>query len=259
MSNKANFIALLIFGIFTFRIAGAQTQDYDVFQLRFLYNEIKFEQVLSKGNLLLQNQRGISGEHLQQIHKYMALAHYNIGNQDSSRAHFYTLLSLNPEFELDPVQTSPKIVAFFQTIKSAFRSDQQQKTAVPYTEYIFLTDNRPQAGLRSLVLPGWGQYFKLQKKRGFILGSAFLISANAAGITYVLEKKRRDEYRAERNPDNIAAKYAAYNNMSKTRRLLQYAAAGIWATAILDALFTEYNPQLQVDEESIGLALQFRF
>ena len=259
MSNKVAVLVILFVEIFSLHNAVAQTEDYDVFQLRYLYNEIKFAQVISKGNSLLKNRPGIPREHLQEIHKYLALAYYNTGHQDSSRAHFYTLLSLSPDFELDPVQTSPKILDFFQAIKSAFSSDQQQKTAVPYTEYVFLSDARPQAGLRSLVIPGWGQYFKSQKKRGLIFGSAFFGVAGATGVTYFLEKNRRTAYGAERNPQRVAAKYDAYNNMSKTRRLLQYTAAAIWTTALLDALFSKYNPNLQVDKESVGLAIQLRF
>ncbi len=256
MSNKVYPVFFVLLGIFFFRDAHAQTQDYGVFQLRYLYNQIKFEQVISSGKQLLQNQEQISAAHLQEIHKYLALAYFNTGEQDSSRAHFYTLLSLNPEFEPDPVQTSPKILDFFHTIKNAFSSDQKQKTAVPYTEYVFLPDIRLQAAVRSAVLPGWGQVYKMQKKRGLVLGSLFLSSAAATSLTYVLEKNRRTAYRDERDPQIVTAKYDDYNSMSKTRQFLQYVTAGIWLTTVFDAFLTDYHPQIQMEKDYLGLAFQ---
>ena len=98
----------------------AQTKDYEIFQLRFLYNEIKFEAVILQGQNLLKELNSPDKNQLVEIHKYLALSFFNVGNQDSSRTHFYSLLSINPDFEPDPVKTSPKILSFYQDIKSNF-------------------------------------------------------------------------------------------------------------------------------------------
>ena len=57
----------------------AQTKDYEVFQLRYLYNKIVFEDVITQGQKLLKEHDSLNKNMLQEIHKYLALSFFNIG------------------------------------------------------------------------------------------------------------------------------------------------------------------------------------
>ena len=258
MLNK---VQLFFFGISIFISSAliAQTAEYEIFQLRFLYNEIKFEEVISKGNELLKDTEILNKFNLTEIHTYLALSFYNIGKQDSSRSHFYTLLSLDADFEPDAVNTSPKILSFFQEIKNSFRLDYNNKVALPFKSYIFVEDIRPMAALRSLVFPGWGQYYKEQKSKAYIFGITFLTTSVITIATYSVERNYREEYLNESNPSKIEARYNDYNGMSKTRRVFQYTAIAIWAAGIGDALFSEYEPMPQISEDYAGIAVYISF
>jgi len=237
----------------------AQTKDYEVFQLRYLYSEIIFEDVITQGQKLLRENNSLNKNMLEEIHKYLALSFYNVGEQDSSRSHFYSLLSLNPDFEPDPVKTSPKILSFFQDIKNSFqKEDEAEIAALPYKSYVFVEDIRPKAALRSLAFPGWGQLYKDQDSKAYILGGSFLGSALVTAITYSLEQNRRDTYLDENNPAKVDSRYDDYNNMSKARRVFQYTAIAIWAVSISDALFSEYTPQVIAEEDYLGLTLKIQ-
>jgi len=255
MLNKFSRLSCILIIFFYSGFLHAQSQDFSVFQLRFLYNEAKFNDVISQGQQLLKNPNELKSADLREIHKYLALAFYNIAQQDSSRFHFYSVLSLNAEFELDPVTTSPKILSFFSDLKSSFNTQKTDQNVVKYKEYIFVEDIRPKTALRSLVLPGWGQFYKEQDTKGYIFGGAFLTTSLSAGITYLMEKNLKDDYLNETNPAKIKNRYNDYNNMSKVRKTLQYTAIIIWLASVSDALFSEYVPQVEVANSEMGISL----
>lgn len=237
----------------------AQIKDYEIYQLRFLYNEIKFEDVISQGQKLLEETAILNKTDFIEIHKYLALSFYNIGKKDSSRSHFYSLLSLNPDFKPDPVKTSPKILSFYLEIKKNFQEDNESQVALPFTHYVFIEDIRPKAALRSLAFPGWGQLYKDQNSKAYLFSGAFIGSALITIISLSVERDLRDKYLDEKNPSKIGGRYDDYNNMSKTRKIIQYTAIGIWAASITDALFSEYTPTIQTKGNYLGLAFQVCF
>ena len=257
MSNRTVFIVSFYLSLAAALNLFGQSRNYEVFQLRFMYDEIKFPEVIIQGNKLLANQNLLSKKELAEIHKYMALAFFNLSQKDSSRAHFYALLSIKPDFKPDPIRTSPKIIRFFNTIKQSFKLSIDTGKAVPFRQYIFVQDIRPQAALRSLILPGWGQFYKKDRSKGYIFGAAFWGGAAITGLTYSLEKKLHSKYLNERNPDKVNARYDDYNTMSKTRRIMQYTVLATWAVAVADALFSDYNPDLEINPSPKGITLRF--
>lgn len=256
MLNK---VGLILFELYFFLSATllAQNAEYEIFQLRFLYNDIKFEEVIAQGQQLLKNTETHSKNNLIEIHKYLALSFYNTSNQDSSRSHFYTLLSLDKDFEPDPVNTSPKILNFFNEIKTNFKMDDKDRIALPYTNYVFVEDIRPIAALKSFALPGWGQMYKEQITKAYLFGGSFLASSIITIATYTIERDYRKKYLNENNPAKVDSRYMDYNNMSKTRRIFLYGTIGIWAASVADALYSEYAPIMQVNEDYMGIAIRF--
>ena len=255
MLNKYFWILLII--LFHSQLIAQQEKQYDIFQLRFLYNEVKFNDVIQNGRTLLSNPGKLSKDDLIEIHKYLALSFYNISQQDSSRSHFYSILSLNLKFEPDPVQTSPKILNFFKEIKEAFNRDIVKKTAVPFKQYVFVEDIRSQAAVRSLILPGWGQWHKKQETKAYIFGGAFLATTLTTIIAYQLEKELKDKYRNEINPAQVTKKYNDYNSMSKMRRFFMYSSGIVWGLSLADAIFSDYQPHFVFNDNFSGVNFVF--
>ncbi|KAA3660184.1 MAG: hypothetical protein DWQ10_07245 [Calditrichaeota bacterium] len=239
----------------------AQTDNYTIFQMRYLYDEAQFEKATLQGQQLLDKASTFSPEQLLIIHRYMGLSFFNLGQTDSARVHFFSVLSIDADFTLDPINTSPKIIDFFEDVKKQYQDvfTDDNLTVIAYPQYIFLQDLRPKAGLYSFFMPGWGQLLKQQKRKAYIIGGSFLVTTLSAGGTYILERKRHDAYLDETDTSKIPSLYNSYNNTSKTRRILQYAALGIWATSLLDALFTKYEPRLDILNQSIAVGLSIPF
>ncbi len=240
-------------------VLSAQDSNYDIFTLGFLYDDIKFDEVIIKGRELLQHAETYNKEQLGTIHSYMALAFYNLNMQDSSRAHFYTVLTLLPDYAPDPVKVSPKIVHFFDRIRTQFKSNQKAFTAVPYNRYIFVQDIRPSAGVYSLLLPGWGQYIKGQKEKAFWIAGVFSASLITTGLLYVYETQMKKNYENETDPTRINERYNAYNSADKMRRIFVYGTLAVWGYAIGDALWAPYHPLITVKNKKVALSLQWSF
>ncbi len=223
---------------------GAQVSPNAVQQLETAYRSLQFETVIKQGRTLLAQQQSLSPEQLAKIHEQMALSFFSLGELDSSRSHFLSLLSLYPDWKLDPIYVSPKIIAFFERLKQE-SAHQQSVNAVPYTRYVIVTDPRVGATWRSLLIPGWGQWYKAQKKRAYLFGGVVGLTLLGTGISALLESSAHQAYLNARDEQTIRQQYDRYNFWYKTRRTFTVLTFLGWTLNVADALWTpgkEANP-----------------
>lgn len=232
-------LPLLGCGIFSLA-AFPQVSGTDILRVKILYNDAAFSEAIGLARQLLHAERAHLPEELIFLHQYAALSFYNTGDLDSARVHFLSLLSIDPETRLDPVEVSPKIIEFFEAIKGERPEPVPSATGPGYTRYILLDDLRVGAGWRSAFLPGWGQFYKGQKTRGSVLGGAFWGSLIGAGVSYLKEKTAKDDYRDATAPAAISEAYDRYNRWYKTRRTLSAVTVALWAITVADAGLSPY-------------------
>lgn len=249
-----------LFCLTTIRLT-AQTNTADIMQLKFYYDSFEFDKVISAGNTALKSGRQLTPDELEFLHQYMALSFYNTAQLDSARAHFLSLLSLDPNRELDPVNISPKIIDFFNEIKKDYQALAASSPQTAFTKYVFVEDPRPGAAWRSAVIPGWGQFYKRQKTKGYILGGAFWGSLIATGVAWLQEDQARQDYLNSSTSTDIENNYSTYNNWYKTRRTLMITTAVLWAVTVGDAMWSPYaKPFLAVQPDGgVVFAIQVQF
>ncbi len=226
----------------------------DVSQIKFLYDELRFEEAIGFGQEVLKKDKISTPQHLEYIHQYLAYSFFNTGLLDSARVHFLALISINPEAELDPINTSPKIIDFFNQTKINSQEIYGSLKVIEYPKYVFIEDIRPAAAWRSAILPGWGQYYKGQNTRAYILGSAFISSAVILGVSLVNENKYKDSYLNSTDPVEISTLYDKYNNWSKVRQVSTYTTIGIWLLSFADALWSDY-PRFELEISGYNLEI----
>lgn len=240
--------------------AAAQTNSADIMQLKFYYDSFEFDKVISTGNAALKSGRQLTPDELEFLHQYMALSFYNTAQLDSARAHFLSLLSLDPDRELDPVNISPKIIDFFTEIKKDYQALAASSPQTAFTKYVFVEDPRPGAAWRSAVIPGWGQFYKQQKSKGYILGGAFWGSLIATGVAWLQEDQAHQDYLNSSTSTDIENNYSTYNKWFKTRRTLMITTAVLWAVTVGDAMWSPYaQSSLAITADGGAmLAIQFK-
>lgn len=231
----------------------AQISDSRILAVKIHYDELQYERAVATGNRLLTGGGDFSPGDLAFLHRYMALANYNLGRQDSSRSHFRSLLSLRPDLRLDPAEVSPKIIEFFDGIRA------EMETAQPgtgFTRYVMVEDDRREALWRSALVPGWGQVHKGQWTRGLLVGGLFWGSVAALTWNALEEGDARDAYTAAVFPDDIAARYDDYNGYHRARQWWTVAAVSLWALNAVDAGWgPRSTPRL--DRDGLSLSLQW--
>jgi tetratricopeptide (TPR) repeat protein len=67
---------------------------------------------------LLDEGRLVSGPQLVEAHRLLGVSHYYLGDEDACRGAFVRLLSIEPDYRLDPFFHPPKLVEFFDSVKA---------------------------------------------------------------------------------------------------------------------------------------------
>ncbi len=176
------------------------------------------------------------------LHKYIAFSLIAQGKSDIAREHFKSILTIDPDFSLDPVYTSPKILVIFNETKQGFLSGRK----ILNTDLNFLKNSQTPITYRAILFPGWEQ---LHTGRTTV-GSLFLgagVAALGAGITFeFLRSSARRDYLAAAIPSDISSKYDLYNRYYKAEVASFVAFVVIYAASEIDIFAFDHSPSLSV-------------
>ena len=224
--------------------------DYDV-------AEARAREALARFDALTPDQ-------LVTVHSALGVLLYARNEPVEARRQFEAALSLNPALSLDPVRTSPKTLEFFGEVRSDAVSEAGGGTrAEPAVRYVVLEDRRPGAALRSLAVPGWGQFHKGDRAKGWAFAAATGALVAGAFAAQGARAAAREDYLAAPTEAEAARRFAPYNRWHRARNALALGAGAVWAASALEALLTggpEAPPSLAVEPapEVVGLRLRVR-
>jgi hypothetical protein len=196
-----------------------------------------------------------------EIHKYIAFSLIAQGKSELAKERFVMLLSIYPTYSLDPVLTSPKIIAIFNEAKQVFLAT---KKSVQEAIKIPIGPGASAVSYRTILFPGWEQLYIGRKTSGTLFLSAGIVTLGG-GITFELFRSTaRQDYITEKDPLAIDDKYKTYNRYYKAEIASFIAFALTYIASEID-VFTSSNfsainieSNLQPDgRTSITFALRF--
>lgn len=237
-----NYVKLLALLLFNISIIFAQEANPTLYQIREAFNNLSFNRTIELSTRAIKDYQYYSVDQLVQIYQYRALAYYNLGSEQEAAEAFRSALSLNPGLELDPVTVSPKIRDFFSKIKTYHAKNEDGTGNRGESRYIIRDDIRPQAAWRSMVLPGWGQLYKGQETKGYLIFSGFMLNSVGLITAVIYERSARDAYMNAVQPAEIETKYQEYDKWNNIRRILTGTGIAIWLYAFGDALWSPASP-----------------
>ena len=237
-----NYIKLLALLLLNISIIFAQEAYPILYQIREAFNNLNFSRTIELSTRAIKDYQYYSADQLVQIYQYRALAYYNLGSEQEAAEAFRSALSLNPGLELDPVTVSPKIRNFFSEIKAHHATYEDEAENRGESRYIIRDDIRPQAAWRSMVLPGWGQLYKGQETKGYLIFSGFMLNSVGLITAVIYERSARDAYLNAVQPAEIEARYQEYDKWNNIRRILTGTGIAIWLYAFGDALWSPTPP-----------------
>src|ERR1039458_6875759 len=163
--------------------------------------------------------------------KWIAFSLVAQGKSSLAGDHFALLLKLNPQFELNPILTSPKILAVFDETKA-----HMTVRVNPEMDTVAVQSFRQsmEASFRTTVFPGGEQLYKNRTTAGYLfLGGG--IGTLGAGIAFeAFRSSARSEYLSATTASTIEAKYSTYNKYYKAEPYAFSAFALVYIVSEID-------------------------
>ncbi len=219
------------------------------------FRSFQYEKVIEKGNFLLADPY-VTKEDSLQILKYMLNAAYTLADTVTAKNIIQKIIKCDPGFTLNPMETSPKIIEFYQHVKKQI---QAHKSIIPFKPRI-KTVVKPltlplSSSFFSLMLPGSGHLHQKFKTKGVIfLGISTMLLGSAIYATIETSQKRQD-YLAAHPGANFDKLYNNYNFFYKLRNTL-WVGFLIWDAFVYYDLQKNWRVRLQSQIAKDGLALK---
>lgn len=239
MLKKTCFILFLMITNLTDLCSQTQQSPYE--QMIRAFHQLDYDTAKKIGTQVSADFNSHTPVELLETHEILGVIAYLGGNLSEATSQFEQALSIDRTAQLDSIYVSPKIIQFFKKIQLDFPASQQTNEMEKSGHYRYLVqpDPRPAAVLRSMVVPGWGQLYKNDRKKGYILVSSTAAITLATAIFHFMQKDAHDAYMNASAPEIIGQKYDKYNFFYKCRNNASIIAGGIWLYGFFDALLAK--------------------
>lgn len=256
-------ILALLLSLLAAPCVSAQSADADVVaDVEEAYRQLQFEEAERTARRALENYGDLTVEELTEIHTFLALIAYNRGDLGEARRQFLLALQLTADMELDPVLVPPKIQTYFADVRAEAAADSPALTQAP-TRYVLVRDPRPDAAVRSMLWPGWGQLYKGHTTKGYAFAGLFTAVAGGAVLAHIRRSAAENQYGTASTIDEASERYDAYNAWHRARNGFIQGAALVWAASYIDALLTGASPRqfetvaFNASPSSVSVRLRF--
>ena len=231
-------ITVLLYLIIQYSTAeAAKTHNGDIVRA---YQSFQYNNVISLCQMVIADSSNRDSTEMIDAYLYQGLAGYALGNMDQAFASFVSLLRYDPDFTMNPSETPPKIIRFFNSIQTEFA-----KPAPPVPNQNRATDLTADPGvsntslLYSFFLPGSGHIREGQMTKGWILAAASAITLTST-VYYTLDTIDKEKnYLNAVEKVEIDQKYNAYNQSFKRRNISALFFGLVWAYTQVDLILSE--------------------
>ncbi len=232
----------------------AQRSEFN--KLKEQFESFEYQKVIDSANKLIMS-GNLSDSLLTKVYEIQAISYYSIGDEASSRRSFEQLIKLDKNYAPDPAKISPKVISFFNDVKSSVVAQPSNNETV----HDSLSVRKNPIGLKqefnyrgsmikNIFLPGWGQMSSSQFVKGAII-SGVSLGLLGGMIHYIIDTNRKeDDYLSETDNTLINAKYNAYNDSYKTRNIFIISYIAVWVYSQIDILLLDNPPQEAADNQS---------
>lgn len=244
----------LFFVLCVMTLVYAQTPA-ELTSLQQKFRSFDYDGVIELANEFLTRRDQYTPEQLVSIYEMKAIAHYSKSQLDAAEYAFEAILKIDPTYSPDSVNTSPKIITFFESVKKKMEQtvaqDEQIPDKVVVTDTLTIVQETLGAYRKSipasLLLPGSGHLLMGDKKRGFVLSAASLVTLSSAIYFTNQTRSKEKDYMNATDEDIISSSYSSYNNAYKTRNALWLGFAAVWVYSQTDLIFFhEKRQKIQV-------------
>ena len=230
-----------------FYSATGRTDEYDQFAIaKNAFDAGEYQESVKRFDALLKS--GLQNPSLViESHKLIAISYLFIGNETEAESHFTKLLTLAPDFTLDPLLYPIEVIDFFTKIKQkskkqlealakaraieeanrkAREAARQKAEAEKLKRNVYIEREVQKKTLLVAMLPfGAAQFQNGDRLKGYLFLSGELLLTAAAVTFYFLHASLRDEGTTPVDPDDRKM----YENRERVYRIGNHVSIGTLA------------------------------
>ena len=244
----------------------AETGSITLEMIKDYYRAFDYDKVIELSNQALSGDFAYSDQERVTIYQMKAIAHYSQREPDSALSSFVQLLEINPEFQMDPIQTSPKIVDFFQQIKNSYHTPVkrvERDTVYLKPDTVQTCAIRfDQAQVASMFVPGSGHLLNGRTFKG-VFYTTLSTAALGLSISSCLDCTSKEKaYLNTTEPGLVQKRYKKYNKAYQKRSIFLALYAGTWLVSQMDLyLFQTKHTRLTTTtlNGQMALSCEIRF
>ncbi len=213
------------------------------------FHSFQYQKVIQLADTLVK-QDALTESRKIEVLRMKAIAHYILKQDEKATLTFLQLLNLDPDYQLDPIENSPKIISFFEKIRQNYRPPTpiEKKTELESPEkkepgQKLKTEERQSEKskfkktiARSLILPGWGQYTYGKQIRGAVMMGVSVATLSALVYYFDRTQELENAYLNAIEQSEIDRRYTQYNRAYQIRNGLLLFYALVWSYAQWDVL-----------------------
>ncbi|RPI66242.1 MAG: hypothetical protein EHM47_17130 [Ignavibacteriales bacterium] len=250
----------------------AQDSTYSLDTIRNEYKSFNYVNVINKSVEILITHRNIPSKDLVEIYLLKGSSHFALQEDTLAKYSFLEILKIDSLFTPDTISVSPKIVRFFNEVKSSYLSSRMIVKKAPvdslkwfnhynqlYKERVNLFRN---SLYRSLVFPGLGHLYAGDSK-GWYLTAAGVLSFTSSVYFIIRTNDKKSEYLLAQEPETIEEKYKSYNDSYKFRNISFIVFGAVWLFSQIDIISTVFpepsNLQIYLSPGEMNFAFSIPF
>lgn len=218
-------------------VAYAQLDKSSILEdIRSAYEDLDFSIAEDRINEALRDYEQFLPQELSEIHVIYALILFAQNDLSAAESQLRLAVQLNPSLVLEPLDTPPRLFQLFEEIKHVQDNQSEQVSSREEVRYLVVYDPRAGAAWRSMVIPGWGQLHKGEKRKGIILTSLWGLTASGSIVAHLNRTQAQERYQASETQAQTQRRFNAFSTWHKVRNNLLLATAGVWVFSYIDAV-----------------------
>ena len=198
---------------------------------RAAYEYGEMEIVVDSARLVAEGRLRPTPSERAQALRYLGIGLFLTGRQEGAETAFFDLLRLRPNTRLDPTNTRPDVVAFFENVRRRHAAEISEAAS-----------NRPGKSLALAFLPPLGQFQAGHKARGITIAALEVLSLGTAIATNL-------QLRAWDTPDHT---FPGHQDSARTLKTMNWVSVGVLAATIVIGIVDGVASYLAVEPEDEG-------
>lgn len=207
-------ILVLIISLYPSGTVVAQTPPFISAKLDSLYRARNYNELENYALRTLLRQDSLNVFDQAELHKYLGIVYIIQSREDEGREEFARWLKLDPKGYIDSFNFPPGIVQIYREVKSAMPPPEPKNAAVIQMEKWKST---PASAVKSLIIPGWGQFLQGKSPKGYYLFAAQSVCIAGALVSQHNFNLADRAYHQETEVSQFDAKYDRMNDWNKAR------------------------------------------